>query len=136
MIFSPRAFLVTLAAGFALLGAPALAEATCPTPTAFFEAATRHAECTTVTLLDNSQERVCHWAFPLRNPAATKHFNRFLVGIETCFGAPSATDPAVNHPDSFTLHQFETEFGRLALSMKDKSSLSQTLIFLHFAPPN
>jgi hypothetical protein len=70
--------------------------------------------------------------FDYRDAQAVTWLNMLRTRVEACMGpdAEMAGDAQVNHPDSFDLHQYEGQGHRVALSLKDKAGLNQTLVFL------
>lgn len=74
----------------------------------------------------------CNWPFPFRDPAARATYEDFGASIRTCFAAAEETpvDEGVNHPDSYEQRAFVLGPARLRLSLKDKSQLGLTYVFL------
>ena len=74
---------------------------------------------------------LCRWAFPFRDDAAKTLYFDLAQEAQTCLGfdKPEA-DQLVNHPDSYDLQQFVLPDATLAISLKDKTALGQTLVFL------
>lgn len=91
-----------------------------------------NATCQSSALLGGGAQTSCYWVYAYRAPEAEARLEGLRSGIEACLGAEAAQpeDTQVNHPDSFTLHRYEGQGIRVALSLKDKAGLGQSLIFL------
>ncbi|MEM7173318.1 MAG: hypothetical protein AAF530_24355 [Pseudomonadota bacterium] len=81
---------------------------------------------------------LCQWDHDLQDPAAQAHFDRLSQDLEVCFGfgATMVSDQRVNHPDSYLLRQFEVREKVISLSLKDKSALGRTIVFLRVQAPD
>ncbi|WP_135505534.1 hypothetical protein [Roseovarius aestuariivivens] len=76
------------------------------------------------------EDDVCMWRFGYRDQAAHDRFERLGALLELCLGRELALDDSVNHPDSYQLRRFQIDDATVFLSIKDKASLRQTLVFL------
>ena len=78
----------------------------------------------------------CTWSFAYRDDAASTRFESLRSEVASCMGPDTArrTDPAVNHPDSYNLHEFDTDDVVVAVSIKDKGALQKTLVFFRIHP--
>lgn len=74
----------------------------------------------------------CNWPFPFRDTAARATYNALGRSMRTCFSeaTESAVDDGVNHPDSYEQRQFDLGHAGVRLSLKDKSQLGQTYVFV------
>lgn len=88
--------------------------------------------CRESALLGGITQHSCYWVFDYRAEQAATWLNTLRSQVEDCMGPDTAMagDAQVNHPDSFDLHQYEGQGRRVALSLKDKAGLNQTLVFL------
>ena len=78
----------------------------------------------------------CSWSFGYRADAANARFESLHASVASCLGpdAASRTDPTVNHPDSYSLHEFDAGDVTVAVSIKDKGAQKKTLVFLRIYP--
>ncbi len=90
------------------------------------------ATCQTSMLHGGIPQNTCHWPYTYRADEALTRLDQLRAEIETCLGPDSAlpADALVNHPDSFALYRYEGQGVHVALSLKDKAGLNQSLIFL------
>lgn len=74
----------------------------------------------------------CSWSFPFRSGEARDLFTALNQQIGACLkiGSAAASDQPVNHPDSFWLNTYRLENTELSISVKDKSTLEKSLLFL------
>ena len=81
---------------------------------------------------DGSVQVFCYWGFPLRDPAAIDTADRFARDILRCLpgAGPLPADSGVNHPDSYDLRRFRRDAVIISVSVKDKTALNRTLVFL------
>jgi len=79
----------------------------------------------------------CVWNFPLGSPEAYAAFEQLVDQVRACFVglADESTDPAVNHPDFYAAHRWETPQGAANVSLKNKSALRLTLVTLRIDGP-
>lgn len=93
------------------------------------------ASCTTSLLLGGAEQISCYWAYDYRSAEAQARFEELQAQIEMCLGKDAAlpADLQVNHPDSYALRQYEGQGRRVALSLKDKAGLGNTLVFLNLS---
>lgn len=89
-------------------------------------------QCASELRLDGTSASVCQWEFPFRAPSASGRFDTLLAEIRSCLGPNSELpeDLQVNHPDSYDLRQFRSGDTVVSLSIKDKSALEKTFVFL------
>lgn len=89
------------------------------------------ATCRTSVLQGGAVQNTCYWSYGYRDAAALDHVKQIDQQIQACLGADTLLPPddLVNHPDSFDLHQYEADGQRVAVSLKDKAGLSQSLVF-------
>lgn len=73
---------------------------------------------------------VCRWSFEYRAQRAEDMFKEMAEKLTECLGRPKPQGSPVNHPDSYTLMQFQNREAVISLSLKDKASLQQTFLFL------
>ena len=74
----------------------------------------------------------CGWEFPYRAKQAYDTFDAFVRGVNDCIGQQATlhTDQSVNHPDFYALRRYETEQADVSVSVKDKSALGRTFVFI------
>lgn len=80
----------------------------------------------------------CAWEFPQRAPAAAARFEGFVDEMTDCLGerARLYEDQSVNHPDSYSLRGFELPQAEVSVSVKDKSALGKTFVFIRVRGKN
>ena len=80
----------------------------------------------------------CAWDFPYRAPKADQTFARFNQSAQTCFDDLTAldADQPVNHPDSYDLRQYRLGDINLSVSLKDKTALQKTYVFIRISAEN
>jgi hypothetical protein len=74
----------------------------------------------------------CGWEFPHRAQTAYDAFDDFARRVDRCIGQHAAqhSDQSVNHPDTHALRRFETPSAEVSVSVKDKSALGRTFVFI------
>lgn len=74
----------------------------------------------------------CGWEFPHRTQRAYDRFDEFVGRLDDCIGqhATAHTDQKVNHPDFYALRRYEMEQADVSVSVKDKSALGKTFVFI------
>lgn len=74
----------------------------------------------------------CGWEFPHRAQQAYDAFDDLARRLDECVGRHAVLhrDQSVNHPDSYALRRYETPAAEVSVSVKDKSALGQTFVFL------
>lgn len=74
----------------------------------------------------------CAWEFPYRAKHAYDTFEEFVREMNECIGqhATLHTDQSVNHPDYYSLRRYEMEQAAVSVSVKDKSALGSTFVFI------
>lgn len=81
----------------------------------------------------NSTGISCYWEFSFRDVQATQRAKAFWEKIKACReGNELEPDLKVNHPDSYELKEWVTQNGFFRVSVKDKTQLGKTLVFLRF----
>lgn len=85
-----------------------------------------------VTKRSRSSFYHCGWEFPYRAKHGYDRFDAFVRGVNACIGqrATLHSDQSVNHPDYYALRRYETEQAEVSVSVKDKSALSRTFVFI------
>ena len=80
----------------------------------------------------------CAWEFPYRAKQAYDTFDEFVREVDDCIGqhATLHADQSVNHPDFYALRRFETEQAEVNVSVKEKSALSTTFVFIRIKARN
>jgi len=88
--------------------------------------------CTLTQTLSGARAFHCAWKYPLRAPASNAAFNAFNETISACLiGSTEAfEDRGVNHPDSYRQHKHTTQDLVVSVSIKDKSALQATYVFV------
>lgn len=86
--------------------------------------------------LSGSRSANCHWAFSFRSDEANRTFADILAKLSACADPATGiqTDRPVNHPDFFDLRMLRVRGGEVGLSLKDKTALQQTYVFLRLTP--
>lgn len=88
-------------------------------------------ECSMSQVLGGGQSQDCFWRFDFRSSTAQTHFAHLSEQLRKCAkGQVTANDKSVNHPDSFDQISGVLNGVELSLSLKDKGSLTLTLIVL------
>ncbi len=117
---------------------------TCPTLAPIFTSkgsdldtiavATGADSCTGELGLNSQKSLVCRWDFDFRENASSALFQALITEAQSCFGADTelAADKQVNHPDSYTLKRFQVGELVLNISLKDKTALEKTLVFVRY----
>jgi hypothetical protein len=79
----------------------------------------------------------CGWPFDYRSDSATTAFNELVDTLTACIGpdAQMISDQNVNHPDFYDLRIFQIDGFEVGASLKDKSGLRQTYVFLRVSRP-
>ena len=77
----------------------------------------------------------CAWPFAYRSGQGADAFDAMLVAVADCAVQIPSTPSKVNHPDSYDLRQFQMGTTTVSVSLKDKSALSQTYLFLRVERP-
>ena len=94
-------------------------------------------ECAPYAELGSGQGVICEWGFEYRAERATQHYDTLVRRVSECFpDLDFDDDDQVNHPDTYTQAIFELPKVNLAVSLKDKAALSQTLVFLKITASN
>lgn len=95
------------------------------------------ATCSRFLSQSNSTGISCYWEFPFRDQSATQMAKSFWGDIQNCRrGNELEADLQVNHPDSYDLREWVTTDGIFRVSVKDKTQLEKTLVFLRFEKSN
>ena len=85
-----------------------------------------------VTKPPKTSSYYCAWEFPYRATHAYNTFDAFIRDLDDCIGqhAASHDDQDVNHPDYYALRRYETAQSDVSVSIKDKSALDRTFVFI------
>jgi hypothetical protein len=88
--------------------------------------------CGTSTDLSGQTSQHCAWEYGYRDVTAQTAFTQLGQRFDKCHGPRIEPDKGarVNHPDSYTLHQYSTGASEYSLSIKDKAGPQKTMIFL------
>ena len=84
-------------------------------------------------ILPSSQNPLsCTWQFPYRSDDAAEGFSQLRDLIDICVSDPTdfIKDQNVNHPDYYEAYHYEWLGHTVSVSIKDKSGLQETLVFL------
>lgn len=92
-------------------------------------------DCAARQLL-NSKSYYCTWEFRHRDAEAYATFEALGQKLQSCIGdrAVLSDDQNVNHPDFYESHMFLLGRVKVAVSVKDKSALGSTFIFVSVEP--
>lgn len=85
--------------------------------------------CTVSRSLDGLQT-TCHWPFRFRSDAALAFSQSLEDVILECGAIGISEEKGVDHPDSYGQKQFRMPGYTISVSVKDKTALSQTLVFM------
>lgn len=95
--------------------------------------------CFMAQALSGANVFYCAWPFAYRDAAARAALDEADRTLRACLGtAPEPDgDKGVNHPDSYTQYRYRVGAVAASVSLKDKSALRQTYIFvgIHGAAP-
>lgn len=96
------------------------------------------ADCKTSLMLSGGSQVHCGFGFTYRAPAATTAFEGLVNAVTDCLGdaAHVTADLDVNHPDFYDLQTFQLKGQEIGVSLKDKSALSQTYVFVRVSNEN
>jgi len=88
--------------------------------------------CKPILTLGGGRTYHCSWKFSYRADAASRAFENYARTVESCIGdnAGIAKDQSVNHPDFYDLREYQFEQGQVSVSIKDKSGLQSTYVFI------
>ena len=94
--------------------------------------------CAVTRTLSGSKAYHCAWEFAYRATAANDRFNAFDRSLRQCFGnrAQTRKDQWVNHPDFYDLRQYRLEQVDVSVSIKDKSAMQKTYVFIRVQGAN
>lgn len=89
----------------------------------------------TVTIQAQRNWYQCEWKYAYRDRQAYDNFDSLVRRVHRCIGEKIDihTDRNVNHPDYYALRRFELEHANVSVSLKDKSALQNTLVFVRVA---
>lgn len=84
----------------------------------------------------NSKSYYCTWEFRHRDAVAYTTFEEIRQELQSCIGdrAALSDDQNVNHPDFYDSRIFRLDQAKVAVSVKDKSALGSTFIFVSVKP--
>ncbi|MGI9508707.1 MAG: hypothetical protein ACR2QJ_05080 [Geminicoccaceae bacterium] len=93
------------------------------------------ADCAVRQLIRN-KSYFCTWEFPHRDANAYATFEALAQALQGCIGdrATASDDQNVNHPDFYDSRIFLLETVKVAVSVKDKSALGNTFVFVFVEP--
>ena len=73
----------------------------------------------------------CFWEFPRLAPEAGLMADLLWTRLKNCrAGSQQKKDQSVNHPDSYSLRQWNAGSHIYRVAIKDKAELNQTLVFI------
>ena len=74
----------------------------------------------------------CGWEFPHRAKEAYETFDALAERLNQCIGSRATlhNDRSVTPPDSDALRRYELDHAEVTVSVKDKSALGSTLVFV------
>jgi len=80
----------------------------------------------------------CVWEFPHRDQGAYRQFKELDRVVSDCLGqqAEANRDQSVNHPDFYDSRMYEMAHATVTVSVKDKSALANTFVYVWVAPKN
>lgn len=91
--------------------------------------------CSRSRVLGGAESYDCRWEFAYRSDRARSGFSSLVELVQACTDSVSVNaSPGVNHPDSYQQIGGMLNDAEITLSLKDKSALSQTLVFLKRVP--
>lgn len=92
-------------------------------------------DCAVRRLL-HAKSYYCTWDFQHRDGEAYETFEEIRQKLESCIGSHAilSDDQNVNHPDFYDARIFQLGEVKLAVSVKDKSTLATTFVFLSVEP--
>lgn len=92
-------------------------------------------DCAVRQLLE-SKSYHCTWTFQHRDAEAYTTFENLDQALRSCIGdrAALSDDQRVNHPDFYDSRIFLLDQTKVAVSVKDKSALGSTFIFVSVEP--
>ncbi|MEM9441107.1 MAG: hypothetical protein AAGA73_11720 [Pseudomonadota bacterium] len=92
-------------------------------------------ECT-VRQMIRSKSYGCTWTFQLGDPRAYARFDALGQAVQRCIGDRGTLnqDQNVNHPDFYDSRIFLLDTAKVSVSVKDKSALESTFVFLFVEP--
>ena len=92
-------------------------------------------ECT-VRQMIRRKSYGCTWTFRLGDPHAYARFDALGQALQRCIGDRSTLnqDQNVNHPDFYDSLLFLLDTAKVSVSVKDKSALESTFVFLFVEP--
>ena len=89
-------------------------------------------DCAMARSLSGANAYYCSWMFAYRAARAYGTFDAFDQSLQKCFGerAKLSRDQSVNHPDFYDLRNYQLGQVNVTLSIKDKSALRSTHVFV------
>ena len=93
--------------------------------------------CQPLVLVGGARGVNCRWAFVFRDGAARAQFDAINKAVAACFAHSTAAtpEPGVNHPDSYDQIRHRLGASTIAVALKDKGALGQTLVFVTIEGP-
>lgn len=88
--------------------------------------------CSLSLSLSGAKAYHCAWEYPFRSDDARTAFADVNDRLQTCFGGEAviSRDQSVNHPDSYDQYRYSLQQVTVSASIKDKSALQQTIVFV------
>lgn len=86
--------------------------------------------CARAVGLNGARSLHCAWPFAYRSVQGTSAFDAMLAAVGDCAVSIPTEPSRVNHPDSYELRQFRLGGATVSVSLKDKSALARTYLFL------
>lgn len=89
-----------------------------------------------VRQLIKSKSYACTWKFRHHDANAYAKFEALSQALQDCIGdrATLSDDQNVNHPDFYDSRMFLLDKAKVAVSVKDKSALGSTFVFIFVEP--
>lgn len=89
-------------------------------------------DCALTRSLSGENAYHCTWRFAYREADSYGTFDAFDQSFQECFGARAqlSRDQSVNHPDFYDLRHYQLGRVKVTLSIKDKSALQSTYVFV------
>lgn len=95
-------------------------------------------QCGVTLNQSGSSTHYCYWRYAYRHSSATNNFQTLDHDVRDCTEGRATRwqDSGVNHPDTHLQVQYVSDDFTLNMSLKDKTNLKQTLLFVrvHRAP--
>ncbi len=88
--------------------------------------------CSLTLSLSGARAYHCAWSYPFRDGSVAAAFAGHTKMLQQCFGetVEISRDQAVNHPDFYDQRHYRMGEVAVTLSVKDKTALQKTYVFL------